>query len=285
MQGHQDLAQVQSAVSGSTEAWRDLVTDYTGLALSVAHRHLHDHDLARDVVADVFECLFRGKLEQFDGRSSFGTWLVLIVRNAAVDRLRRERGRVRLPAPILRRPATDQRVFELFFVQGWPSKAVYGRMQSEGARLDYEDFLSLLSDMDGQLDHRARRRLRFDRQAHRLGVPSGRWLEYVDHVRYEASSRTVEIEPEAESHTDERDHLLSRMRAELARLDEQERQALAMRFGRNLSARQIASEMKLKNQRQAYTVVERALRKLRKAFGVADGVSAGRLVLGLEAKS
>lgn len=285
MPRHPDYQRIQEVLAGPVADWRRLIADYTGLALGVAFRHLRDEDLARDTVVDVFAQLYRGKLARFDGRSAFGTWLVLLVRHAAIDRLRREQGRPRLPACIARRPERDQRIFELFFMQGWPPEAVHERMLMEDAKLDCDTFWSLVDEMQAELDERSLRRLRFDRHAHRLGHPSGRWLEYAEHWQQEASDHLAEASPDRQLIAAEAAAAVTRMRAAVADLDEDERRALDLRFAHSLSAREIAREMRLDGQRQAFTVIERALRKLRQTLiPAAERPRLARVPLELEAE-
>jgi DNA-directed RNA polymerase specialized sigma24 family protein len=122
--------------------------------------------------------------------------------------------------------------------------------------------------MNGQLDRRTRRRLRFDSEARRQGAASGRWLEYVEHHHAESLEQFESGRPDSQMQPDEHVTTMERIRSAVARLEEDERRALSLRYDRNLSARQIASEMSLDNQRQAFTVLERAIRKLRRALGV-----------------
>ncbi len=108
-QPHRDLARARRILAGSTGDWQHLVADYSGLALATARRHLNDLDAAHGVVVDVFERLYHGMLGQYDGRSSLATWLVLVVRNAAIDQLRRDQGRLRVPAAVHQRGSAGRR--------------------------------------------------------------------------------------------------------------------------------------------------------------------------------
>ncbi len=56
----------------------------------LAYRIVHDEQSAEDIVQDTFLNAFRG-LDNFDGRSSLGTWLFRITYNNALMRLRREK--------------------------------------------------------------------------------------------------------------------------------------------------------------------------------------------------
>lgn len=65
---------------------------YAGIAFALAYRTLGDHGQAEDVVQDAFLSLWR-RAETFDSeRGHLKSWLMTIVRNAAIDR---RRGRFR----------------------------------------------------------------------------------------------------------------------------------------------------------------------------------------------
>lgn len=258
-QPHPDQVLVDEVLAGSTPAWQSLVERYSGLAYSVARRHLHDHDDARDVVVEVFERLYHGQLQRYDGRAALSTWMVLVVRNAAIDHLRHLHGRQRLPVAVRRRSPLDQRVFELFFVQGWPADVAVAQLGSEGWELSPTAFWDLVSDLEADVDPRFSRRLQYERAANQRGAASGRWLEYMEHVRHEQQPAAPDpAEPAADP--------TARIQAELARLSEDERHALDLRYQQSLSAREIAGRMDLRDQRQAFTLLDRAVRKLRRAL-------------------
>ncbi len=72
--------QPQAALTALFEQYADRVYH---LALGL----LGDEDTAEDVVQDTFLSVFRSR-EQFEGRSSAGTWLYRIAYNLSLDRLR-----------------------------------------------------------------------------------------------------------------------------------------------------------------------------------------------------
>lgn len=78
-------------LAGEPEALADLFRRYRGLAYRVAHRLLGNEADALDAVQDGFVKVLT-HLDGFEGRSSFKTWLLRVVTNAALD-LGRQRGR------------------------------------------------------------------------------------------------------------------------------------------------------------------------------------------------
>src|SRR5437660_11739121 len=77
--------------SGDREALEELFRRYRGPAYRVAHRLLGHEADALDAVQEGFVKALT-HLDSFQGRSSFKTWLLRVVSNAALD-LGRQRGR------------------------------------------------------------------------------------------------------------------------------------------------------------------------------------------------
>lgn len=91
-----DRELVEDARRGSHEAAGALFDRHWARAWQVAFTLAGDTETAEDVVQDAFERAFAG-LPEFNGRSSFGTWLYRIVVNRALN-VRRSERRV-LPTP------------------------------------------------------------------------------------------------------------------------------------------------------------------------------------------
>ena len=81
---------VEQAQSGDTTAFAQLVRIYQRMCLSVAFKVLSDASLANDVCQDAFIKAWQRVSDLREPRH-FGTWMCGIVRNLAVDRLRRRR--------------------------------------------------------------------------------------------------------------------------------------------------------------------------------------------------
>jgi RNA polymerase sigma-70 factor (ECF subfamily) len=85
-----DPRTVQRARRGDLLAFEDLVRDYQADAFRFAWHLTHDRQLAEDVTQEAFLRAFRF-LAGFRGDRKFGSWLFSIVRNCAMDALRRQR--------------------------------------------------------------------------------------------------------------------------------------------------------------------------------------------------
>lgn len=77
--------------AGDAEALGELYDRYASIALGTALRVLKDREEAEDVVHDAFVAVWR-KIDRFDaGRGSLRAWLMTVVRNRAIDRIRARR--------------------------------------------------------------------------------------------------------------------------------------------------------------------------------------------------
>ena len=80
--------------AGQTQALGELYDRYAGTALAIALRVVADRTEAEDVVHDAFVAVWR-KIDRFDAeRGSLRAWLLTVVRNRAIDRVRARRASV-----------------------------------------------------------------------------------------------------------------------------------------------------------------------------------------------
>lgn len=86
---------IASAQHGETQAFERLVRNYQGVALRVAYLVTRDHEEAEDVTQDAFIKAYRS-LGSFRSEAPFRPWLLRIVRNEALNRVRGARRRDRL---------------------------------------------------------------------------------------------------------------------------------------------------------------------------------------------
>lgn len=82
------LAQLRA---GRDEAFRELLKIHGGRLLAVARRLMRNEEDARECLQDAYLSAFRG-IDRFEGNAKLGTWLLRIVVNACLMRLR-SRGR------------------------------------------------------------------------------------------------------------------------------------------------------------------------------------------------
>ena len=85
-----DTSLVEEALSGSELAFNTLIGRYHERLLRVAYGFLKDRGEAEDAVQEAFTRVYL-KLENFEGKSKFYTWLYRIQVNLCLDALRRRK--------------------------------------------------------------------------------------------------------------------------------------------------------------------------------------------------
>ena len=95
-----DADLVRAVAGGREDALAELFDRHAPLLQALAQRILPRREDAEEVVQEAFTHLWR-EAERYDpARSSVGTWLVLIARSRAIDRLRQGRARDRALAAL-----------------------------------------------------------------------------------------------------------------------------------------------------------------------------------------
>lgn len=86
----QDLALVEASTSGDIAAFEELVRRYDRKLLRIAQQVTRSLEDAQDVVQEAFLKAYQ-KLNQFQQKSKFSTWLIRIALNEALMKLRKRR--------------------------------------------------------------------------------------------------------------------------------------------------------------------------------------------------
>jgi len=87
-----DLELIRRSQSGDTEAFDELVSKYSAKIFTMVYGMVRNEHDASDLVQEGFLKAWRS-IQEFEGRSSFYTWLYRITMNVTVDSLRRKRQR------------------------------------------------------------------------------------------------------------------------------------------------------------------------------------------------
>ena len=75
---------------GNRRSFEELISRYSEKAFSLASRMCRNQEDAEEVLQDVFTTVYR-KLDNFQGKSSFSSWLYRVTVNAALMKLRKNR--------------------------------------------------------------------------------------------------------------------------------------------------------------------------------------------------
>jgi len=94
--GNDDYALIRSVLAGEKDAYGLLVARHSQSVFRVAFRITENEADADEVVQEAFLRGYR-KLEDFDARSNFRTWIYRIAMNCALDVLNKKRSRTVVP--------------------------------------------------------------------------------------------------------------------------------------------------------------------------------------------
>jgi len=259
---------VQSVCNGSLAAWHEFVNQYSGLLYTVVRRHLpgEDFDDHRTVYVDLLEALYNGALAKYEGRARLSTWLIVFARRRALDFFRSRHGRYREPQGIERLSDMERAVLKYFCEQKLPLEIVIHMMHWEGFDVGAQDIADAVQRIDAELDRRYLRRLDQQHTAHINGEAKVRVLRALMEIQLTEERRRAASLADAGLIEEEAGHTVARLREQLALLSPEERTILRYRFDKGLTASDIARKMRLSGQRRVYTIIDRALRKLREAM-------------------
>lgn len=85
---------------GEQDALSTLYSRFGGLLLAIAMRVVRDHSIAEDIVQEAFLYAWEHASRYDSSRSSPQTWLTLIARSRAIDRLRKTQYQTRLKSRV-----------------------------------------------------------------------------------------------------------------------------------------------------------------------------------------
>ena len=85
-----DTVLVEQFKRGSLEAFEEIMQRYESKVFNMAMRFTRNQEDAEEVLQDVFSTLYR-KIDGFQGKSAFSSWLYRIVVNAAFMKLRKRK--------------------------------------------------------------------------------------------------------------------------------------------------------------------------------------------------
>lgn len=263
-----DYLLASRSAAGSEPHWHALVERFSPVIRSVVRRYVRDDDDVRTIWTLVLERLRHGLLAQYQGQSSLATWLVFVARSEACDYVRRVRGRRRLPERLVGQPELLVVAFTEVFLKGrGPAEAAH-RLRERGLLPADRSLAEVMADLEDLLGDRTLRRIAFDLQADQAGAAVNRYLELLDESTDAAGDEYLDWSTEQSFHAAETRRTLDRIEAIVAGLPEAERRVIDLRYRQGWSAPQIAHELQLKDQREVYTISERALRGIRKLMGL-----------------
>lgn len=88
-----DLLLVDSFRNGDVAAYAELVSKYTQKVHNLAFRITRNEEDTEEIVQDVFVTVYK-KIDKFEGKAAFSSWLYRITANTAFMKLRKRKQRV-----------------------------------------------------------------------------------------------------------------------------------------------------------------------------------------------
>jgi RNA polymerase sigma-70 factor (ECF subfamily) len=90
MEQRTDIELIARFQKGDQAAFEELISRYSAKAFGLALRLVKNEEDAEEVLQDVFVTVYR-KIDGFEGKSSFSSWLYRVTVNAAFMKLRKKR--------------------------------------------------------------------------------------------------------------------------------------------------------------------------------------------------
>ena len=142
---HSDEDLVSQALEGRREAFAELYVRHRQRVYRLVYGVCGTHPAAEDLMQETFIRAFR-KLSQFEGRSSFATWLSRVAVNLSLNYCRREGSRRSLALDDLPESATADRAAERSLVR----REVIGQVERAlGELTPNERIVVLLREVEG----------------------------------------------------------------------------------------------------------------------------------------
>ncbi|UCF06073.1 MAG: sigma-70 family RNA polymerase sigma factor [bacterium] len=263
----EELKLVQSISVGSVTAWHEFFNRYSNLIYGVIRRHLftEDEDELRSVYVDVLKSLHDGCIASYRGDASLATWLIVYTRNRSIDIFRKRHGSSHVPEGYKRLSEFDKKVMKLYFVEMLPLEIMVHMLRWSGYSANVDDIVESIQRIDSVIDRRYLKRLDKKHQARASGIDSVRMLEYLIQLRMEYEESSIRNRPDYYLMEKEVREVADRVRELISHLSPEERKVIFLRFTRNLSASKIAEKLKLGGQRRVYTIINKAIGKIRKS--------------------
>ena len=265
----QDDFNLASAINdGSEKAWHEFVERYSGLIMGVIRRQLFeaDEDQVRSIYVDILSSLYTTGLQKYRAKSSLSTWLIVFTRNRARDHLRRLYGRSTEPTGYRKLRKRDKLVFKLFYNEMLPLGAIVLQLRWSEPKITIDDIVKSIRRIEKILNPRYLRNLNEKNQARRHGIRSIQLARYLIDISVRDDIYARCVKPDSAMLERETSESVRELKEKIANLHENERKILYLKFDKGLSAKEIASEMEIAEERRVYTIVDRITRKLRKSM-------------------
>lgn len=230
------LARLTSA--DASAAWTEFLKRYSPVIMHVVHRYETGEGAATDCFLHACDALqddgFR-RLRNYrtDGPARFETWLKAVVANLCVDWRRRQHGRLRPIQSVAGLPALDQLVYRYIYMRGMSRVECLHALEPRFPGLTDER----LSEINARLFAMLKPRQRWQLSARTAPVLS---LDELSETDEDAAALQFEAPGPGPQDLAEFEQEQRLARAAMARLPQQQRLLLRMRYEQNLTLDEIA---------------------------------------------
>ncbi len=262
------LSLTKAIAAGSVPAWHEFLRRYSNLIFKVLHRHLvaEDEDDVRSMYVDVLRSLYKGEIGKYRGNVRLTTWLIVYTRSRALDLYRKRHGRYQTPEGYEKLSEMDRNVLQWYFIKRLPMEIVLGLLEWSGFPAGVDDVVGSIGRIEDIMGKRYMNRIEIQHQAREYRAESVDMLKYLIQLRFEHKEMMQSARPDGVLIEKESEELMARTRELVAALPPADRELIALRFGRGLSAKEIAAKLKMEGPRRVYTSIERVVRKLRRSM-------------------
>ena len=262
-----DYKLVQEVISGSESAWHCFIESYSRLIHMILRRYITSEEDVHDVYIEVLESLYQGQLATYKPTARLSTWLTIVSRTKAIDSIRRKYGRQRIPESLKDLSEADREIFYLFYIKGLDFDSVrYHKSTGRKEPLRAEVLAAALNRIESRLSSNTLRRLGFNSLAFKAASTSNRMLEYIQYHRSEIEAQNKSQNPESILMIQEMQKVALQLHKLISDLPAPENQCLYLYYYKGFSARKVANQLQLKSARQAYTIIQRGIKQLRKSI-------------------
>lgn len=244
------LTRLLSGQQRSAEAWREFLEAYSNLILKIAWQFERDRDKVMELYVRICSRLAEGDfgvLRTFrrghsERAPKFTTWLAAVVRNLCIDAHRSARGRKRMPGALLRAPAVERTVFELYYWRGFSLEEIERHLatQRNGSADSVAEILERI-------------------EARLLRIPATPAMAQVVHLSYDDRYPAPEADDAPAIDPETLDQWLSKLPAD-------HRLVVQLAFWEDLTPEELGIALRM-TARQATTLLREALNNLRTIAG------------------